>query len=95
MACNGYRNVETWKFMVYFEDFLCETLIEQEKYNEKQLDYKTVHNTVKYFIDEMRDGADKNIVGSSFLNEIINEYLNEIDIKEVVDNIANALEVSE
>ena len=35
MTCNGYRNVETWKFMVYFEDFLCETLIEQEKYNEK------------------------------------------------------------
>jgi len=37
MACNGYRNVETWKFMVYFEDFLCETLIEQEKYNEKKI----------------------------------------------------------
>ncbi|MFS8652828.1 MAG: hypothetical protein FWJ66_13120 [Caldibacillus sp.] len=61
----------------------------------KRLDYKTVHNTVKYFIDEMRDGADKNIVGSSFLNEIINEYLNEIEIKEVVDNIAHALGVSE
>ena len=93
MACNGYRNVETWKFMIYFEDFLCETLLEQ--YDEKELDYKTVHDTVKYFIDEMRDGADKNIVGSSFLNEIINEYLNEIDLEGVVNNIAHAIGVSE
>ena len=43
----------------------------------------------------MRDGADKHIVGSSFLNEIINEYLNEIDIKQVVDHIAHALEIYE
>lgn len=92
MAFNGYRNFETWQFMLYFEDFICECLQEQQQ--EKDLKYNDVHEFVKYIINEMYNGADKNIIGSTFLNDVISDFLVKINIKEVVDNIAHALNIS-
>ena len=91
MEFNGYRNRETWLFMTYFEDFLTETLHEQQQ--EKEIKYSDVEKYVKYLIDEMYNGSNKFIIGSKLLDYIINEFLDEIDIKEVTDHIAHALDV--
>lgn len=93
MSYNGFTNFETWNFMLYFEEYLYEYLQEQQE----QLNYQNIYKTVEYFVNEMYDGADKHIVGSTFLNGIINSFLNQINIKEVAEHLAHALgvEVSE
>lgn len=91
MAYNGFTNFETWKFMLYLEEYLCEYLQEQKQ----KLNYQDVYKTVKNFINDMYDSADKYTVGYAFLNDVINSFLSEINIKEVTDHLAHALEVSE
>jgi len=91
MAFNGYKNFETWKFMLYFEDYLCEYLQEQQEQEQKPLNYQYIYKTVKHFINEMYEGADKNIVGSAFLNDVIGDFLVEIDIKEVAEHLERDL----
>ena len=88
MAFNGYKNFETWKFMLYFEEYLCEYLQEQQ---EQKLNYQDIYKTVKYFINEMYNGADENNIGSAFLNDVIGDFLVEIDIKEVAEHLERDL----
>ena len=95
MSYNGFANFETWKFMLYFEEYLYDYLQEQQKQQEQKLNYQDVYKTVKYFISEMYDGADKCIVGSTLLNDVINSFLREINIKEVTDHLTHALGISE
>lgn len=85
MAYNGYKNYETWLFMLHFGDYLYETLKEQREYNEVNLDYQTVYNTVEYIIDEMYDGINNVSVGSAFLNDLLNASLSAIDIEGITD----------
>ena len=86
MAFNGYRNFETWKFMLYFEEYLYGILREQNI-----TDYKNIYNAVKIFVEEMYDSVDKNNTGSSFLNDVIGDFLTNIDIKEVAEHLEQDL----
>lgn len=95
MSYNGFANFETWKFMLYLEEYLCEYLQERQEQQEQKLNYQDVYKTVKYFINDMYDSADKNTVGYTFLNDVINSFLREINIKEVTDHLAHALEIYE
>src|SRR5690606_2968849 len=95
MSYNGYTNFQTWKFMLYLEEYLYECLQEQKEQQEQKLNYQDVYKTVKHFVNDMYDSADKNTVGYTFLNDVINSFLREINIKEVTDHLANALETYE
>lgn len=86
MSYNGFRNWETWVFMLYFEEYLHETLQEYEK-----IDYQTVYDTVEAFIDEMHNSVDDEKIGSAFLNDLLNASLDSIDIHEVTETLIEDL----
>lgn len=92
MAHNGYKNWETWMFMMYFGDYLYEVLQDQQEQQEQNdLDFQTVYETVASFIDEMYDSVDENRLDGAFLNDLLNGMLRAIDIKEVAHVLAQEL----
>lgn len=84
MSYNGYRNWETWLFMVHFGDYLFETLRERQEEGEK-FNYQEVYNTVESLIYEMLDGVENIHIGGSFLKDLLNASLNEVDVEEIAD----------
>lgn len=86
MSYNGYKNWETWLFMVHFGDYLFESLKEQKEYDD-DFNYKTVYNTVESLINELNEGINNVPVGGAFLNDLVSASLGEVDIKEVADLI--------
>ena len=91
MAFNGYRNYETWAFMLYFEDYIYETLKEQKEYENQEIDYETVYNLVESILDEMRDSIDNVEYGNPFVSDLINAAFSEIDKKEIAETILEQL----
>lgn len=87
MSFNGYKNYETWLFMLYFKDYLYTILQEHDEINDQ-----IVYEMVEDFIDEMYDSIDENKAGRLFLNDLLNASLNAIDVKEVADVLAKELE---
>lgn len=85
MAYNGYKNYETWLFMVHFGDYLYEYLKEQQEYDEVSLNYQTVYNTVNSIINEMHEDIKKVSLGSAFLSDLLNPSLSVIDVERIAD----------
>lgn len=90
MSFNGYRTYETWAFMLYFEDYIYETLKEQKEYENQEIDYETVYNMVESILDETRDSVD-NVEGNPFLSDLINAAFSEIDKHEITETILEQL----
>lgn len=88
MSYNGYRNWETWAFMLHFGDYLFETL--RERQEEEKLDYQQVYDMVESLVDEMSDSVKS--LNNQFLNDIVAATLGEIDVKEIADLLALELE---
>lgn len=91
MAFNGYRNYETWAFMLYFEEYLYEILKEQQEYNDEEITYSTVYETVEHILDELSDSVDRVEFGYPFIKDMLNAAFSEIDKKEVADHLIETL----
>ena len=91
MAFNGYRNYETWAFMLYFEDYLFETLKEQQEYNDEEITYSTVYETVEHILDELSESVDRVEFGYPFIKDMLNAAFSEIDKKEISETILEML----
>lgn len=91
MAYNGYRNYETWLFMLYFEHDIYEILKEQQEHENEKINDSTVYETIEYIIDEMRDSIDNVEYGYPFVKDLLNASFAEIDKKEVADTILEML----
>lgn len=90
MSYNGYRNWETWVFTQYFDYDIYEILREQQEIN-----YSTIYETIKYIINEMRNSIDKVEYSHQFIKDLVSLSLDEIDIKEVADTIAEMINENE
>ena len=91
MAFNGYRNYETWAFMLYFEDYIYETLREQQEYENQEINYEAVYNMVEAIIDEISESIDRIEYGYAFVKDLLNASLGEIDIHEVAETLMENL----
>ena len=89
MSFNGYKNYETWAFMLYYEEYLYDLLKEQQE--QEEINYSTIYNTVEAFIDEISESIDKVEFGYAFVKDILNVSLEEIDIHEVTEHLEHAL----
>lgn len=89
MAYNGYRNFETWLFMLYFEHDIYE--IVKERHQNEKINYETVYETVEHIIEEISESIDRVEFGYAFVKELIGAALSEIDKKEVADHVIRDL----
>lgn len=91
MSYNGYRNFETWAFMLYFEHDIYELVKEQKEYENQEINYETVYNTVEYIIDELSESIDRIEFGYAFIKDIVSASLRSIDKEEVAETILEML----
>ena len=91
MAFNGYKNFETWAFMLYFEEYLYESLKEQQEYNDEEITYSTVYETVEHILDELSESVDRVEFGYPFIKDMLNAAFSEIDKKEISETILEML----
>lgn len=86
MSYNGYRNFETWLFMLYFEHDIYELLKEHD-----EIHYSTVYSTVEYILEEIKDNVDNIEFGYAFVKDLVNAAFAEIDLHEVTETILEQL----
>lgn len=91
MAFNGYRNYETWAFMLYFEEYLYELLKEQQEDNDEEITYSTVYETVEHILDELSESVDRVEFGYPFIKDMLNAAFSEIDKREIAETILEML----
>ena len=91
MSYNGYKNFETWLFMLYFEHDIYGILKEQQEHENEEINYSTVYETVVYILNEVSESIDRIEFGYAFVKDLLNASFEEIDIKEVADTITQQL----